>query len=159
MSAAVWIANLLGWPFIHVGIGFVALRLPSSLFAHDTWITVQRPWERDGRFYRDWLAIRRWKSLLPDGAPWLGGSAKKMACFRHPFYLAQFLVETRRAEVAHWTMLCCFPLFFLWNPPWARVVMTAYALAANLPCILAQRYNRIAVCRAIRNAHRALTCL
>ena len=32
--------------------------------------------------------------------------------------------------------------FFLWNPCWADLVMVAYALAANLPCILAQRYNR-----------------
>ena len=72
---------------------------------------------------------------------------------RDSSYLAQFLLETRRAELAHWCMLCCLPLFFLWNPPWACLVMTAYALAANLPCILAQRYNRIAIDRAVRTRH------
>lgn len=159
MSAMVWIANLLGWPFIHVGIGFVVLRLPSSLFARDTWITVQRAWERDGRFYSEWFAIRRWKRLLPDCTPWLGGSAKTMGNSRDPFCFAQFVLETRRAEVAHWAMLCCVPVFFLWNPPWACGVMMAYALAANLPCILAQRYNRIAVSRAIRKRYPALTCI
>jgi glycosyl-4,4'-diaponeurosporenoate acyltransferase len=158
VSAIVWAANPLGWPFIHLFIGYVALRLPSSLFAHDTWLTAPRRRERDGRFYRDWLAIRRWKSLLPDGAPWLGGPAKKMIYSRNSSYLVRFLVETRRAEVAHWAMLCCLPIFFLWNPPWACFVMAAYALAANLPCIAAQRYNRIAVSRAIRNVHGALTC-
>jgi glycosyl-4,4'-diaponeurosporenoate acyltransferase len=54
-------------------------------------------------------------------------------------------------------MFCCLPLFFLWNPPWACLVMTTYALAANLPCILAQRYNRIAVNRALRSRQRALS--
>ncbi len=74
-------------------------------------------------------------------------------------YLEQFLRETRRAEVAHWLMLLCVPLFFLWNPPWARLVMVAYALAANLPCILAQRYNRIVLYRVVRARRRAVECL
>jgi glycosyl-4,4'-diaponeurosporenoate acyltransferase len=39
-------------------------------------------------------------------------------------------------------MLACFPLFFSFNPPWARLIIALYALAANLPCILARRYNR-----------------
>ncbi len=150
MTALVWAVNLLGWPLIHLAIGFVALRLPPHLFARDTWLTAPRRWERSGRLYRDWLAIRRWKSMLPDGAPWLGGFAKKRFHSRDSTYIAQFLLETRRAELAHWCMLCCLPVFFLWNPPWARLVMTAYAVTANLPCILVQRYNRIALARVSR---------
>jgi glycosyl-4,4'-diaponeurosporenoate acyltransferase len=133
------------------------LRLPADLFARDNWLTVSRQWECNGGFYRDWLAIRKWKSLLPDGAPWLGDSAKKKVSGRDRSHLARFLLETRRAELAHWCMLGCLPLFFLWNPPWACMVMTAYALAANLPCILAQRYNRMILQRALRNRHRVLT--
>ena len=159
MIAAIWAANLLGWPLIHLAIGLAALRLPPHLFARDSWLTAPRRWERDGRLYRDKLAIRKWKAMLPDGAPWLGGFAKKKFSTRDPSYLAQFLLETRRAELAHWCMLCCLPLFFLWNPPWACLVMTAYALAANLPCILAQRYNRIALDRAVRTRQRAQDCL
>ena len=34
------------------------------------------------------------------------------------------------------------PLFMAWNPWWADLVMIAYALIANLPCILVQRFNR-----------------
>jgi glycosyl-4,4'-diaponeurosporenoate acyltransferase len=89
--------------------------------------------------------------MLPDGAPWLGGFAKKNLQQRDALYLAQFLSETRRSELAHWSMLCCLPAFFLWNPPWACCVMTAYALAANFPCILAQRYNRIVLDRVLRS--------
>lgn len=150
MTALIWAVNLLGWPLIHMGIGLVALRLPAYLFAHDSWITAPRRWEHNGRLYRDWLAIRKWKSRLPDGAPWVGGIAKNGICLRSSSHLVHFLIETRRAEWAHWCMLCCLPFFFLWNPPWACLVMTTYALAANLPCILAQRYNRIVLTRVLQ---------
>jgi glycosyl-4,4'-diaponeurosporenoate acyltransferase len=150
MIAVMWAANLVGWPVIHLAIGYVALRVPPHNFALDTWLTALRPWEQDGHLSRDWVAIRKWKSLLPDGAPWLGGFAKKKLRERNAAYLAQFLIETRRAEVAHWCMLSCLPIFFIWNPPWARWVMAVYALVANLPCILAQRYNRLVLNRIAR---------
>jgi glycosyl-4,4'-diaponeurosporenoate acyltransferase len=159
MTALIWTANLVGWPVIHLSMGFFALRLPPHLFAHDTWLTTPRRWERDGRLYRDVLSIQKWKSMLPDGAPWLGGFAKKKLHQRDPSYLAQFLSETRRSELAHWCMLSCLPVFFLWNPPWACCVMTAYALAANLPCILAQRYNRIVLERVLRTRCRTPECV
>ena len=158
MTALIWTANLLGWPLIHLAMSFVALRLPAHLFAQDSWITAPRSWERNGRLYRDWLRIRSWKSRLPDGAPWLGGFAKKKLNGRDAYCLERFLTETRRAELAHWCMFGCLPLFFLWNPPWACLVMTAYALASNLPCILAQRYNRIALARLVQTRS-ALACL
>ena len=150
MIALVWAANVLGWPILHSAIGFIALRVPSHLFAHDTWLTACRPWEQDGDVYRDWLAIRRWKRVLPDGAPWLGGLAKKKVLRSDATCVAQFLIETRRAEIAHWLMLGCLPIFFIWNPPWACWVMAIYAVAANLPCIFAQRYNRLVLNRFAR---------
>jgi glycosyl-4,4'-diaponeurosporenoate acyltransferase len=159
MIALVWAANVLGWPILHIAIGFIALRVPPHIFACDTWLTAARSWEQDGHVYRDWLAIRKWKYLLPDGAPWLGGSAKKKLLGRDPTCIAQFLIETRRAEIAHWFMLGCLPIFFIWNPPWARWVMAFYALAANLPCILAQRYNRLVLNRIARSRCRTFVRL
>ena len=150
MIALVWAANVLGWPILHIAIAFIALRVPPRIFASDTWLTTPRSWEHDGHLYQDWLAIRKWKYLLPDAAPWLG-SAKKKLPGRNPAYVAQFLVETRRAEIAHWFMLGCLPIFFIWNPPWARWVMAVYALAGNLPCICAQRYNRLVLNRIARS--------
>jgi glycosyl-4,4'-diaponeurosporenoate acyltransferase len=141
MIALVLAANILGWPILHIAIGFIALRIPPQIFAHETWLTAPRFWERD--MYRDRLASRKWKYLLPDAAPWLGGFAKRKLVNRDPTCIAQFLIETRRTEIAHWLMLGCLPIFFIWNPPWARWVIAVYAVAANLPCILAQRYNRL----------------
>jgi glycosyl-4,4'-diaponeurosporenoate acyltransferase len=149
MSIFVWIANIFGWPVIHIAVSYVSLRLPAEDFARDSWITASRKWERGGLIYKDWFHIRKWKHMLPDGAPWLGGFSKKNLDARDPDQLSQFLIETRRAEIAHWFMLACFPIFFLWNPPWACCVMLAYAVAANLPCIVAQRYNRMAIGRLV----------
>ena len=155
MTLLIWVANILGWPVVHLAIGFASVRLPSAAFACDNWLTAPRGWEADGRLYRNWMAMRRWKSLLPDGAPWFGGFAKKSLRAPDTHYLQQFILETRRAEIAHWCMLGCLPVFFLWNPPWACWVMTAYALAANLPCILTQRYNRLALHRVVLHRRRS----
>ena len=149
MNALVWSVNILGWPVVHLAIGYASVHLPPNIFACDSWLTAPRRWEGDGRLYLNWFGIRRWKALLPDGAPWFGGFAKKRLSARDAEYLQLFLLETRRAETAHWCMLACLPLFFLWNPPWACWVMSAYALAANLPCIVAQRYNRFALNRMV----------
>lgn len=147
MRPLVWALNLLGWPVIQLGIGGVVLRWPAAPFLRDSWLTRERHCEGSGDLYRKLFAIQRWKKHLPDGAPWLGGMAKKRLARRNPEYLKAVIVETRRAEVAHWCMLLCIPLFFLWDPPWACAVMAAYGLLANVPCILAQRANRIQMAR------------
>ena len=111
MNPLVWMANILGWPVVHLTIGFVSVRLPAHLFARDNWLTAPRGFEDGGRIYRDWMGIRKWKSLLPDGAPRFGGFAKKRLLARETEYLQRFMLETRRAEIAHWCMLClpsCF---------------------------------------------------
>lgn len=159
MIARIWAANILGWPLIHLSVSFLALRLPAWFFERDNWLTAPRSWESDGIVYRNVLAIRSWKSMLPDGAPWLGGFRKNKISQRDSAYLRTFVEETRRAELAHWCMLCCLPIFFLWNPPWACLVMTVYAVAANLPCILAQRYNRIVLIRVLEARRSIAVCL
>jgi glycosyl-4,4'-diaponeurosporenoate acyltransferase len=62
-------------------------------------------------------------------------------------YLERFGRETCRGEAVHWVVLLCASLFFLWNPWWAGLAMVVYALIVNVPCILAQRYNRIRLAR------------
>ncbi|MGC9197515.1 MAG: hypothetical protein ACP5E5_01090 [Acidobacteriaceae bacterium] len=149
MRGLIWAGNLLGWPVIQLSGAWISQRLPTRLFEQDSWMTAPRRWESEGRIYREWLRIRRWKGLLPDGGAWFGGFEKKRIGSWDSAHLVEFLLETRRAEVAHWCMMLCLPVFFLWNPPWACLVMAAYALAGNLPCIAAQRYNRIALERLL----------
>jgi glycosyl-4,4'-diaponeurosporenoate acyltransferase len=140
---------VLGWPIIQIAVSAIFLRLPRSIFESDSWITREWGWERRGKFYRARFAVHRWKAYLPDGAPWLGGSSKKHLHGRTRSSLYDFAAETRRAECAHWCMLMCTPVFFLWNPLWACFVMSAYGIAGNLPCILAQRANRLKIDRIL----------
>ena len=149
MTALIWTANLLGWPIIHLVGASIILRLRPRRFSDDSFLYKTRSWEQGGECYRRWLAIHRWKAMLPDGAPWIGGFAKKKLAHRDRDYLYAFWLETRRAEFEHWCMLLCLPVFFLWNPPWACLVMTVYAAVANIPCILAQRYNRQVLARML----------
>lgn len=152
--AALIAINTVGWLGLQLGIAWAATRAPSRYFSADNWLYAVRAWEAG--FYRRCLRVRRWKRLLPDGAPWVGSRfAKKTLKAHDPEYLRQWMIETRRGELAHWLMLACFPIFFLWNPHWAWVVMALYAAAANLPCIVAQRYNR-AVLGRLRSRRRTL---
>ena len=68
-------------------------------------------------------------------------------------FLEQFLRETWRGELTHWLALLALPLFAIWNPGWAFGINVAYALAANLPCILVQRYNRGRFLRVLERIH------
>jgi glycosyl-4,4'-diaponeurosporenoate acyltransferase len=153
MTPALYIANFLGWPAIHLAVARITLALPRDYFTNDNALFAARSWEGGGRTYRRLFAIQRWKPRLPDAAPWMGGFAKRRLIRRDKQYFEEFVLETR-AEFAHWCMLGCAPIFFLWNPPWACCVMAAYAIGANAPCILAQRYNRMVLSRCIRYSFR-----
>ena len=68
--------------------------------------------------------------------------------------LDRFARETRRGELVHWCAIGALPLFSLWNTPGGMLVNASYALVANLPCIIAQRYNRARIARLLRRSSR-----
>ena len=51
--------------------------------------------------------------------------------------------------VVFWIMVLFAPFFFLWNPLWVGFFMIPYALAENIPLIMAQRYNRYRLRRVL----------
>ncbi len=144
--------NVLAWLAIHLSFPWAFTRMPASIFRPEGWIFRRRGWEEDGRIYRGLFQVHRWKDLLPDGAAlFRGGFRKKSLREREEGYLERFRVETCRGEAAHWAVLAAAGLFFLWNPPWVGLIMIAYGAAANLPCVIVQRYNRIRLERVIRS--------
>ena len=135
--------NVLAWGAIHIGVAACGTRLPLRWFRPEALWFRTRTWEHRGRLYQKLFRIRHWKDRVPDGASWLkGGFPKARLLRRDPAYLSRFAQETCRGEAVHTVVILCAPLFFFWNPPWAGGLMILYALAANLPCILIQRYNR-----------------
>ncbi|MDW7980888.1 MAG: hypothetical protein RMH97_10005 [Verrucomicrobiales bacterium] len=147
--APAWIIalNVGGWLAIQLGLAWTFTKMP------DHWFNPAGPhwWERAGRFYETVFRIKTWKDWLPDAAHWFdGGFAKAALGDTRPEYLERFIRETFRAELCHWTAIACAPVFFLWNPWWGDLIIVGYALAANLPCILAQRYNRARLTSVLR---------
>ncbi len=150
---AAWIVilNTGGWLLIQTGLAWVFTRMPVEWF---------RPgrawgWEADGRFYERFFAIRPWKGLLPDAARWFtGGFAKGILRGGEREYLSRFIRETWRGEMCHWVAIGFAPIFLLWNPWWGESVIVLYAIAANLPCILVQRYNRQRLARVLAGKKR-----
>ena len=143
-----WIVvlNVAGWPAIQLALAWAFTRMPVAWF-HPGPV---RRWERGGRVYERLFAVKGWKDRLPDGARWFGGGfAKATLRGANPEHLRRFTRETWRGELCHWAALGFAPVFFLWNPWWADWIIAAYALAANLPCILVQRYNRARFERAL----------
>jgi glycosyl-4,4'-diaponeurosporenoate acyltransferase len=143
------------WAAVQVGTGYLAHRLPVRVLDGDGWLWRERRWERGGRFYVDVTRIRRWKRLLPEaGAAFAGGFDKRRLRGRGSADLERFAVETRRAELGHWLAVLPAPVFVALNPPVLAPFMAAYALAVNVPCIAAQRYNRIRLRRAADRVRR-----
>lgn len=140
------------WAVIHAGTGYFVHRLDPRVpvIASDQW------WSRLRRFdsrllYDRVLHIKRWKDRLPEaGACFAGGVSKRALPAHDAETLRRYAVETRRAELGHWLAALAGPAFALWNPPAVAVFMVGYGLAANLPCIAIQRYNRVRIERIVR---------
>ena len=142
--------DVVAWSGVAVGAGYLAHRLPAPLFERDGWLFRQRGWEREGRFYVNALRIRRWKGLLPEaGDAFEGGFNKATLVMLDDDHLRTHVRETRRAELCHWLIVLAAPLFAVYNRWYDVVAMQALALVLSLPCIAAQRYNRIRLQRVL----------
>ena len=139
----IMLLNALAWLVIQLGLAWTMTRIPAARFnPRSAWARLW-PWEKSGRAYEKFFATKRWKDSLPDAASWFkGGFPKAELCVHTPDFLRQFLRETWRGELTHWLALLALPLFAIWNPGWGVAVNFIYAVAANFPCIIVQRYNR-----------------
>ena len=142
LDVAVWG----GWS---AAVGYAAHRRPAAAFARDSRLYRLRSFEDRGRLYER-LGIKRWKDRLPEaGALFTGGFSKRSARTLDREVLTRFVIETRRAEWTHWTIMLATPVFLVWNWWWVELLMVFYALAANGPCLLVQRYNRARLTRLL----------
>ena len=140
------------WPVFQAGFSLLANKIPDNKFDEESWFFRVHRWELNGRIYEKVFKIRFWKRLLPDGAAVFDkGFRKKKLKTLDSEYLKAFIKETCRAEWAHWMQITPFWLFGLWAPPPVIWFMLAYALLVNIPCIIAQRYNRPRLKRLLRD--------
>ena len=148
-SLVVVLADSVAWAAWSVVVGYLASRIPADRLAHDGFLTRLRPWERDGRIYER-LAIRSWKDRLPEAGGTFGdGMTKSRLPGRSTDNLHRFMAEARRAELVHWAIPLLLPVLALWNPPGPLAAMVVFAVVANTPCLIIQRYNRARIGRIL----------
>jgi glycosyl-4,4'-diaponeurosporenoate acyltransferase len=136
--------DIVAWLVIHMGVSYLMTHIPLSSFDARSWLYTKRKWEKDGRVYEKIFLLKRWKKRLPDGAAiFKEGFKKKHLKNLDLVYLDNFIRETCRAELTHWIVFLFGPVFLVWNLEWVGIVMIAYAISVNFPCIITQRYNRI----------------
>lgn len=145
--------DFIAWFIIHMAVAFVMVRVPLQHFNCRLWLYRERHWENAGKIYQDLFKIKKWKTHLPDGAEFSKGKGfpKKKLKNRNIEYLSTFLRETCRAELTHWVTILFAPLFFFWNPFFVGWIMIVYALLANLPFIMVQRYNRCRLTQVLKH--------
>ncbi len=101
-----------------------------------------RKWEKNGKVY-DKLAIRKWKSKVPDMSkilPFL--RPKKVVSGTTAKDIRELIKETCVAELVH-TALILLSLGVLFICPGKLgVILYIFCFIGNLPFILIQRYNR-----------------
>lgn len=131
--------NCLGIPLVHLGAAWWCEQLEDRHFIR---LLPQAP-RQPGLIYEKIFLIKRWKHLLPDGAPLFDGFPKKKLESTEPEYLRKFILETRRGEFSHWLQWVLISGFTIWNPFPANLIILLYAALSNLPCLLNLRYTRI----------------
>jgi len=143
------VIDVVMWAAIHSATGYFVHHLPATRLG-DGWLFRERRIERDGTLYTRRFHIKVWKDRLPEaGALFPGGVSKRSLPSPAAGGLPRFVIETRRAELGHWLAVACSPIFAIWNPWHATVLLIGYGLASNLPCIAIQRYNRIRALRVL----------
>ena len=133
IDSFVWLV----WTFF---IGFICSKLPKQFL--DRNIVIPTSKKTASRIER-YTKIRKWKDVVPEaGAFFKNGVSKKKLTGMSKEELVNFKRETKRAELAHYLFAAILPVFFLFNPFLMSIAMGVYALFANLPFILIQRFNR-----------------
>ena len=130
--------NCLGIPAVHLGIAWWTEQLDDRRFIRPLPENARNP----GQIYERLFLIKKWKHLLPDGAPLFNGFPKKKLQSTEPAYLRKFVLETRRGEFSHWVQWILITGFIAWTPFPASIVIIVYAAFSNVPCLINLRHTR-----------------
>ena len=137
------LVNIIAWGFFHFFISYLCFKIPLNFFLEEDRFFKKKKWEQSGEMWQKLLLVKKWKGFLIDGSSIVKKSYNKSHLHgKKKNDLMVFAAETKRAELTHLLLILPAPLFFLWNPVWAGWIMIIYALLANLPFIIVQRYNR-----------------
>lgn len=116
----------------------IGLAIPDSWYAKDRKIFRLKPFEKSGEFYERVFHIKAWKKYLPDGGVY---KKRHLSDFTKQ-NLTQYIIESKRAELSHILGFIPFVFFVLFTPWYVWIIVFFYDILVNVPCYMAQRYNR-----------------
>ncbi len=135
------LALMVGWSVV---VGATAPRWPRAMVDHDHTVLRLTRWDTPQNYRR--LPVAWLGRTVPDAGTWFGGRSKTRLAGSSPAALTAYAVEARRAELVH--VLCAavaVPLVTaeLRRSRSAALVVGLVAAAANVPCWLVVRRNRV----------------
>lgn len=137
------IGNVLYWLMIQMIISTLGTFVTNAFLERHLKYFRIWPIEQNGALWQKYFKVKRWKRYLPDGQrinPNIYSKSKFDKSITSEA-LHQFIIETRRAELVH--ILSIVPVvIFLRATKMIKVINVIYVLLANVPCMIAQRYNR-----------------
>lgn len=141
-----FLINFIIWFILHTTNSIWIMSISDDFFVHNRkldFLFKTYYWEKDGRIWQKYFYVKKWKEFMPDGASiFRVGYRKKRLPKKAKNQLSKFILETKRAELTHWTLLIPVPFFFIWNSFPAAWINVMYAVLVNVPFIIIQRYNR-----------------
>lgn len=133
--------NLLLGTIWHFATFFICISVNPKLFDPNRKWYRPHKWEREGKFYNDYLKINKWKDFLPQHVG-KDGFSKDHIDDLSIEYLDEFIMETCRGEWNH-MMNCAFAIvLFIINGFGMALILSICVLLGNLPFAIIQRYNR-----------------
>lgn len=133
--------NLLLGTIWHFATFFLCISVNNEMFNSNRKLYRPHRWEREGKFYSDYLKINKWKDFLPQHVG-KDGFSKDHIDDLSIEYLDEFILETCRGEWNH-TLNCVFAIvLFIINNFWMALILSICLWLGNLPFAIIQRYNR-----------------
>ena len=135
--------NLFVFLISSIIVTLISTKLPDRYYNYRNWIYKERKLEKNVEFYQQMFKVKRWKKHMPEIADFINSvfSKKSIKEFDNA-YIEKYLLESCRAEFAHWCIIFSSVMFLFYAGTAAFIYMFLISVLIDVPFIIIQRYNR-----------------
>lgn len=141
--------NLFAWLIFYSVFSIGYQKLPNFYFSVKSpldGIFKERNFENKGKFWRQEFYVHRWKGYLPEGSNLFNINSQTEKPEKGLDLIKFQIMESKRSELLHWSLIVISPYFFIWNPVWIGWAMIIFSVVTNGSFIIIQRFDRIRLC-------------
>jgi len=132
-------------------VTIISTNLPERYYNYKNWIYKERKWENKGEFYQQVFKVKRWKNHMPEIADFIKSAFSKNSIKEFDNeYIEKYLLESSRAEFAHWCIIFSSVIFLFYEGIATFIYMLLIAILLDAPFIIIQRYNRPRIIRIMK---------